>query len=633
MTATPIRLRGAVSHERLQRLSRSSAAAAGALLLATLCALVWANVPGGTYDALWHAEAEIAIGGAELRLDLRHWVNDGLMTLFFLLVSLEVKHAFALGELRDRARARLPVFAAVAGLIVPALLFLVVMSLGDGDPRAVGAWGAVISTDTAFALGLLALVGRSAPPALRLFILTLAVVDDVGALAVVAVAFTDDLAVIPMAVAALALVGLAVLSRIGVWRGPVYLAVAVVAWLAFLASGVHATVAGVAIGLVLPVHAPRRERVQEAATSAREFSRAPNPRRGRDATLRIARAVSVNERLQTLFGPYVNLLVVPVFALANAGVVLDGPSLLGAATSTLTWAVVVGLVVGKFVGVVCGVGAALALGAARLAPGLHVRHVAAAGAISGMGFTISLFIVDLSLDDAETQSQARIGVLAATVVAAALSSAVFAVARRRDRRAGDETPRLLRPVDPARDHLRGPADAPSQLVVYASFAYSTAGRFEELLDELRERLGDRLLIVFRHLPTADPVALEAAQASEAAASQGRFWEMRDALARAGGQLTSREVRRCAARAGLNVDRVEDAVQSGRHLARVTEDAVDAEAIGSGEPPQIFVNDRLYQGPVDIDDLEAQLESAPVAPAAPQHERQVARRARPTVYSW
>jgi Na+/H+ antiporter NhaA len=591
------------------RLDTSPAAAAAALLVATVGALVWANLPGSTYESFWHTPVSVTLGGGELSLDLRHWVNDALMAFFFFLVSLEAKREFTIGALRDRRRARVPLVAAVAGLLLPAGLYVVLLRWAEAPSEAVGAWGVVISTDSAFVLGLLAVVGRRAPAALRLFLLTLAVVDDVGALAVVALAYTEDLRLPPLAVATVATVAIAALRHLRVWRGLVYLLLGAVVWVAVLESGVHATLAGVAIGLAIPVYPPHRDKVETAADAAALFSRTPTPRRGREASLRIARAVSVNERLHHLYAPYVNLVVVPVFALANAGVVLDAPTLRSAITSPVTWAVIVGLIGGKLAGVTLGAAAVVGLRLGRLAPGLHARHLVAGGLVSGIGFTISLFIIDLALADPTLRADARIGVLAASVVAGLLAAAAFALAARTDRRRPTPAEPLIRPVDGARDHLRGEPEAPTQLVVYASFAFRVAGRAVETVDELRAELGEQLQFVFRHHPTEDPVALESAQAVEEAAAQGRFWPMHDALAASAGRLTSRDVRRCAAEAGLNLDRLDDALRHGSHLARVMEDATDAAAMGLPGPPVFFVNGLRYDGPVDVEELRVALFSA------------------------
>ncbi|GAB7192103.1 Na+/H+ antiporter NhaA [Kineococcus sp. NUM-3379] len=587
---------------RVRSLGTSDTAGAAVMLAAAAAAVVWANLPGESYAHFWHTPVGISVAGSTLELSLQHWVNDALMALFFFQVSLEVKREFALGELRDRRRARVPVTAALVGLAVPAAVFLAVGWAGDAPPEVRGAWGVVISTDTAFVLGLLAVAGTAVPPALRVFLLTLAVVDDVGALAVVAVVYTERLDLVALAGAALGLGGILLLRRLRVWRGPAYLFVSVLVWLAVLASGVHATVAGVAIGLLMPVYPPKRSEVERSERRVQAFGRSPTPERARTAVLGITRAVSVNERLHHLFHPYVSLLVVPVFALANAGVRLDAESLRAAAGSALTWGIVAGLVAGKLIGICAGTALSCALRLGRLAPGLAARHVAAGGLLSGVGFTISLFIVDLALTDPALQAQARIGVLAASLAAAVLGALALSAVRAVDRARAPERQHLLRPVDPGRDHVRGPVEAPTTLLVYASFAFDTAGRTVEVVEEVLRCAPGSLRFVFRHLPSGEPVALEAARAAEAAAEQGRFWPMHDALAVRSGRLDSREIRRCAAEAGLNLDRLEDAVRHRRHEARILDDAVDAETMCLEEPPRFFVNGELYDGPVEVGDL-------------------------------
>ena len=587
---------------RVRSLGTSDTAGAAVMLAAAVAGVVWANLPGGSYAHFWHAPVGISVAGSTLELSLQHWVNDALMALFFFQVSLEVKREFALGGLRDRRRAWVPVTAAALGLLAPAAVFLAVGWAGGAPAEVRGAWGVVISTDTAFVLGLLAVAGTAVPPALRVFLLTLAVVDDVGALAVVAVVYTEDLDLVALAGAALGLGGILLLRRLRVWRGPAYLFVSVLVWLAVLASGVHATIAGVAIGLLMPVYPPKRSEVERSERRVQAFGRSPTPERARTAVLGITRAVSVNERLHHLFHPYVSLLVVPVFALANAGVRLDAESLRAAAGSALTWGIVAGLIAGKVIGICAGTALSSALRLGRLAPGLGARHIAAGGLLSGVGFTISLFIVDLALTDPALQAQARIGVLAASLAAAVLGALALSAVRAVDRARAPERQRLVRPVDPERDHVRGPLDAPMTLLVYASFAFDTAGRTVEVVEEVLRCAPGSLRFVFRHLPSGEPIALEAARAAEAAAEQGRFWPMHDALAARSGRLDSREIRRCAAEAGLNLDRLEDAVGDRRHEPRILDDAVDAETMGLDEPPRFFVNGELYDGPVEVSDL-------------------------------
>ncbi len=592
---------------RLARLADSDAAAAGFLLAATLLALLWANLPGSTYEDAWHTPFAITFGDASLELDLRHWVNDALMAVFFCLISLEVRRDLVLGEFRDTRRMRVPVAAAVAGLVVPAAVFLAVTGLTGQPDEARSAWGVVISTDTAFVLGLLAVVGRSVPVNLRVFVLALSVVDDVGALAVIAVAYTDDLQVVPLGAAVAGLVVVVVLRRIGVWRGSAYLLVAVPVWLGVLASGVHPTLAGVAIGMLLPISPPSAEEVDAAEAAARDYGRTPTSGGAHRAVLSLTRSVSVNERGQRLFRPWVNVVVVPVFALANAGVVLTGETLAAAATSGLTWAIVAGLVLGKLVGVTAGALAAVRARLGGLPSGLFPRHLIGAGAMTGIGFTISLFIVDLAIEDPALAAQARIGVLAASGTAAVVALGAVAVVRAVDRSRLPGRQRLGRPVREDRDHVRGTVGAPMELVVYASFVFTNAGRTAEVVDELRRDLGEDLVFVYRHLLTDDPVSARAAEAAEAAAAQARFWPMHDALAARAGRLDDRAVRRCAVDAGLNLARVDDAVAAGTHRERVREDHADAVGMELEEPPRFFVNGQLYDGPLDVGPMRAALE--------------------------
>lgn len=587
--------RGAAS-----RFAQSDAIAAAALLAATAAALLWANLPGDSYRTFWDTPFALRVGGAEFELDLQHWVNDALMALFFFLISLEVKRDIVLGEFRDSRRVRVPLVAAAAGLAVPAAVFVLIASLTQQPGEARAAWGVVISTDTAFVLGLVAVAGSALPVNLRSFVLTLSVVDDVAALAVIALVYTDELRLLPLAAAAACLGAVAVMRRLEVWRGAAYAVVAVAVWVGVLASGVHPTVAGVAVGLLLPVHGAVAARVGAAEDDARSYGQSPTTARAHRAALSLSRSVSLNERLQRLFRPWVNLAIVPVFALANAGVRVDVQSLADAAASGLTQAIVGGLVLGKVVGVAGSAVLAVRFGLGRLPSGLFGRHVLVAGLVSGVGFTISLFIVDLALTDPALQSQARIGVLVASCASAALTLAAVPAIRALDRSRLPSSQGLVRPVAAVRDHVRGTPGAPLEIVVYASFAFSAAGRAVEVVEELRDRLGESLVFVFRHLPSGDGAAHAAAQASEAAAEQHRFWPMHDALAARAGQLDLRAVRRCAVDAGLNLPRIDEELADRRHAGRVAEDVRDAEAMGLDEPPRFFVNGQLYDGPLEAD---------------------------------
>lgn len=601
--------------EPVRRFLRTEAGSAGLLLAATVAALLWANL-SPSYAAFWATEFAVRVGDHELALDLRHWVNDGLMVFFFFVVGLEVKRELVMGDLTDRRRAAVPLAAAVTGLVVPALVYLAVNPSGP----AAHAWGVVISTDTAFLLGVLVLVGPACPTQLRLFLLTLAVADDVGALAVIAAFYTEDLALGPLVLAAAGLVLMAVMRFwLRLWRGPAYLVVGVAIWVAMHESGVHPTIAGVVIALLSPAHPPQRDEVEEAERLTRAYRQSPSPEYARAARLGIERTVSANERLQLLFRPWSSYVIVPIFALANAGVTLDAATIATAATSPVTVGIVAGLVLGKLLGILAGAAAAVGLRLGVLAPGLRFGQLAGGAALSGIGFTISLFIVDLALDDDPALAdQARVGVLSASLLAALLGWAIFRIA---DLLRGDAPRRPTRldpPVDPERDHVRGPVDAPLTLVEFGDFECPFCGRATGVVDELRERFGPRLRYVFRHVPLVEPHphAELAAEAAEAAAAQGRFWEMHDKLFRHQDRLRAVDLLDHAAAIGLDVERFAADLGSGRFGARVREDAASAEASGVEGTPTFFVNGVRHVGPTDAASLAAALGDAEPAPRPP-----------------
>ena len=347
--------------------------------------------------------------------------------------------------------------ASIAGLAVPAAIFLA-LNASSGNAHA---WGVVISTDTAFLLGALAVIGPKFPARLRTFLLTLAVVDDIGALIAIAVFYSDGLRLVPLGLVAVLLVALALVRFLPAARGPAYAVLGVALWLALTAAGVHPTLAGVAVALLIPVFPPKRMEVERAAELTRAFRESPNSVYARDATRSLRDSISINERLQTEAGHRQDIafVVLPVFALANAGVRLDPATLADAAGSTLTWGVIAGLVVGKLVGIAGATAIVQRLRIGRLAPGLTMPRIVGGAALSGIGFTISLFIVGLAIEDPEQQDLARVGVLAASVIAFALGWAVLTVADR-VRPPQAIGAKLVRPVDVERDHFRGRPDAP-----------------------------------------------------------------------------------------------------------------------------------------------------------------------------
>ncbi|HEU5485722.1 MAG TPA: Na+/H+ antiporter NhaA, partial [Microlunatus sp.] len=593
----------------------TEAGSAGLLLAATVAALLWANSPwSGSYESLWAAEAGVTVAGWELAMDLEHWVNDGLMALFFFTIGLEVKRELTIGELTDRRRAAVPVVAAVAGLILPALIFL---AFNAGDAAA-HAWGVVVSTDTAFVLALLALVGPKPGTRLRLFLITLAVADDIGALSIIAIFYTESLSWGWLGLAALGLAAVGLLRWLQVRRDAIYLVVGILTWIATYESGVHATLAGVAIALILPVYPPKREAVDRVEVVTRAFRQSPSAEYERLARQQISRSVAMNERLQVMLRPFIALLVLPLFALANAGVSLSAETLAAAAVSRVTWGVVAGLVLGKLIGVLLGAALAARTPWAELPPGLTHKQLGGGAALAGIGFTISLFIVDLALPDPALADQARVGVFAASLLAAGLGALIFFLGRA-DAASSGAPVALLRPVDTERDHVRGPADAPLTLVEYGDFECPFCSKATGSIAELRAALGDDLRYVFRHLPLqhVHPHARSAALASEAAAAQGKFWEMTGQLFSHQDALEPDDLRAYATEIGLDVDRFEEDLRTRRYENRVDDDAIDAEVSEVHGTPTFYVNGRRHTGPYDAVTLAAALrETRPEASSVP-----------------
>jgi NhaA family Na+:H+ antiporter len=355
-----------------------------ALLLAAAAALVWANSPwADSYASFWEYEIAVGVGRWSITNSLRHWVNDGLMTIFFFVVGVEIKRELVEGELRDRARARLPVAAALGGMVGPALIYFVWNPSGE----ATRGWGIPMATDIAFALGLLALLGPRVPRGLKLFLLTLAIVDDIGAIVVIAVFYSDGIEPVWLGGGAAVLAVIYVARRLGARHPLVVVLPAFVLWVCVFQSGVHATIAGVTLGLLIPA-ATDRDRV-------------------------------VLDRLERGIHPWTSFLIVPVFALANAGVALGPDALREAASSPIAWGVATGLVAGKIVGIVgvTALGPRLRLG--RLPAGVRFRQVLGIGAVAGIGFTVSLFVAEVAFNGT-LLDEAKAGILAASLVAAAL---------------------------------------------------------------------------------------------------------------------------------------------------------------------------------------------------------------------
>lgn len=583
---------------------------AGLLLVATVVALVWANSPAsGAYEDLWGAHLRIDLAGAGVDEDLRHWVNDGLMAFFFFVVGLEIRRELALGELRDRRAAAVPAIAAVAGMVAPALLFTLINAGGEGARG----WGIVMATDIAFVLGALSLLGGRVPAGVRVFLLTLAIVDDVGAILVIALFYASGIDVVALGVAGGVLVAVLLLRHYGPpWRGPTYLLAGAVLWYATLKSGIHPTIAGVAMGLLTAVHPPQRADVERAASVTRIFRREPTPAGGRAAVLQLATAISPNERFQTGIHPWTSYVVVPLFALANAGVPLGGDALQRALTSPVTIGVVAGLVLGKTLGI--GLSTALAV-RARVGPlphGMRSGHLPGAGALAGIGFTVSLFVAELAFTDEALRDEAKIGVLVASVIAAAMGGVLLA-RRGVDAEPGDDLAMPLRPaVDPAHDRILGVRDAPRTLVVFGDYECPHTRALHAELDVVRERAGDRLRYVPRQLPNegAHPGSTLVAEAALAGAAQGRFEQLHRRLLEhpAGDDLGPADLLEAAADAGLDPDRVADDLRHHVRLPAVEADVQGAARSGVTGTPTIFLDGERLDGPYDAASILARIDA-------------------------
>jgi NhaA family Na+:H+ antiporter len=420
---------GAMPGRRLPRALRQfldTEAAGGILLLvATVVALLWANSPwSGSYRTLWETELTVRLGRFALSHDLRHWVNDGLMTIFFLVVGLEIKRELVSGELREPRKAAIPAVAALGGMVVPAVLYVL---FTGGGPGARG-WGIPMATDIAFAIGVLAVLGPRVPASLKLFLLTLAIVDDVGAIVVIAVFYAGGVEVAYLAAAAALLAAMLGLRRLPVvWIVP-YVVLGIAVWLVTQASGVHATIAGVVLGLLAPA------RPLTPAAVAREWAGdlSDDPSPGELAAMtRLARtSVSPAERVEHLLHPWTSFLIVPVFALANAGVAIRSSSFDAPGATAVAVGVAVGLVVGKTLGITAATWLAVRTGLGRLPEGVTWPMVAGMAVVAGIGFTVSLFIAELAFDAGSLQDAAKIGVLVASALAAVAGAATLSAACR-----------------------------------------------------------------------------------------------------------------------------------------------------------------------------------------------------------
>jgi Na+/H+ antiporter NhaA len=590
-------------------------AGATALLGATVAALLWANSPWpDSYESFWRTVLSIRLGDSGITMDLRGWINEGLMTLFFLVVGLEARRELDLGQMRERSRVAVPVVAALGGMALPVVIYLALNAGGAGRDG----WAAAMSTDTAFALALLGLVAPGGAR-LRVQLLTLAIVDDFVALVVIATAYTDHVSARPLLIAIVLFAVLAVLLRwttsIRVRRPAFYLLLTGI-WIALHDSGIDPIIAGLVAGLLVSAYQPAREDLEQVVERIRSFREQPTPELARSAQRGVASAISPNERVQYALHPWTSFAVAPLFALANAGIHVDSHLLSAALTSPITLGIFFGYVVGKPVGIT---GATWIASRLRRTPPIVSGPVTfGGGVVGGVGFTVSLLISSIAFSGSRL-AEARIGVLAAASVAALAAFGVFRAIRhlpapvraRQLSGTAEDLVDLYDDVDPERDHVRGAADAPVTLVEYGDYECPYCGRAELVIRELLTSFGDDLRYVWRHLPLNDvhPNAQTAAEAAEAAAAQGRFWEMHDCLLEHQDELAPEDLQRHAATIGLDLERFAEDVRRREYAERVADDVHSADASGVAGTPSFFVNGRRYQGAYDLPTLTSVVRAA------------------------
>jgi Na+/H+ antiporter NhaA len=586
---------------------------AAVLLAATAAALVWVNADAGSYERVWSTRLAIDLGRWGVALDLRDWVNSGLMTFFFFVVGLEARREFDLGELRERRRFALPILAGGGGALAAIGIYLV---FNAGRPSAHG-WGAAMSTDTAFALGLLALVGPRFPDRLRAFMLTVVVVDDVVALVVIALFYSGSIHVTPLVVAVLFYAVAVVLRTLRFRVGPVYFVLGAGAWVGLLKAGVEPVVIGLAAG-VLPYAFPAERSTLERATERfREFREQPTAELARSAAAQLRAATSRNELLQQLWHPWTSYVIVPLFALANAGIQIDGGFLARGFRSTITLGILVGYVVGKPVGIVGGTWLLTRVTRGRLRPPVGWAAVAGAGTIAGIGFTVSLLIATIAFHGTELE-EAKLGILSAALCASTLTWLLFRAVSLLPHRirarlllgTAEPLTDLYLDVDPERDHVRGPLDAPVTVVEYGDFECPYCGMAEPVVRELLRDFAD-VQYVWRHLPLNDvhPHAQLAAEAAEAAAEQGAFWEMHDLLLDHQDALQPDDLIGYGGELGLDVERFAEDLHNRVGAMRVADDVDSADLSGVSGTPTFFVNGRRHYGAYDIATLTAAVRAA------------------------
>ena len=388
---------------------------AGAVLLSfgAIFALLWANSPwSASYESLWNSRIALTIAGHSLDLDLRHWVNDGLMTIFFFVVGLEIKREVSDGHLSERRAALLPGFAALGGMLIPALIYLAIA--GSTAPRG---WAIPVATDIALAVGVISVMGKKLPASLRAFLLGLAIVDDIGAIIIIAAVYSTGVSFGWLLVSIIGVSAVVVARRLGMQSVLLYVAVGVAIWLGLYQGGVHPTLAGVVMGLLTPSVV----RKQTELVDIEELSDASASVDSGSPSSKSKESVSVVEWLQHVLHPWTSFLIVPIFALANSGIHISLNGLRDAAGSAVTWGVFFGLLVGKPLGVVIATRAAVRSGISDSPEGSTTRQIVGVGMAAGIGFTVAIFITKLALTDPIQQENAKLAILLASVVTAGLA--------------------------------------------------------------------------------------------------------------------------------------------------------------------------------------------------------------------
>ena len=597
----------------LREFLRAETGGAAVLLAAAIAALVWVNIDASSYHSVWQTKLSIRLGNAGVSLILRDWVNLGLMTFFFFVVGLEARREFDLGELRDRRRFALPLVAGLAGMTGAISIYL---AFNAGRSSAHG-WGIAMSTDTAFALGLLALVGPRFPDRLRAFMLTVVVVDDIVSLVVIATVYTQTLKVVPLLIAVGLYLIVVVLVNIPVRVGAIYFLFGVGAWVGLLKSGVDPVVIGLAMGVLAYAFPAARTSLERATERFREFREQPTAELARSVGVQIRSATSPNERLQQLYHPWTSYGIVPLFALANAGIAVNGGLLSRAFTSPITLGILLGYVVGKPAGVLGGSWLVTRLSRGRLRPPVGWAAVAGAGTISGVGFTVALLVATLAFQGPRLE-EAKVGILSAALGASLITWLLFRATALLPRRLrirallGGAVPLvdLYNDVDPQRDHIRGPLEAPVTVVEYGDFECPFCGQAEPVVRELLRDFGD-VRYVWRHLPLSDvhPNAQLAAESAEAAANQGAFWEMHDLLFEHQDALSADDLMSYADQLGLDVDRFSEELREHSGAPEIAEDVDSADLSGVSGTPTFFINGQRHYGAYDIQSLTKAVRTA------------------------